>query len=137
VIDPAAAPYDTTKAFEHTARRSNDVKTLERLKRGRVVIDRNKKLIAECDVVLANLLHSKSASIGSVGEIFWAYAFGKPIIIVREDHGNVHDHAMLNAMATVIVDTLQEGCAAVRDLIGAPLISSSHHVSSSASADAS
>src|SRR5690349_12635769 len=97
LVDPASAPYDSSLAYQRPEKAPAAVK---RLMHGRFVVDRNKHLIRSCDVVFANFIGAERASIGSVGELFWADAFGKPIVIVREKTGNVHDHAMLNAIAS-------------------------------------
>lgn len=115
VYDPAASPYDAALAYEGAESPST---ALGRLMHGRLVVDRNKHIILSSDVVLANFLHSDHASIGSIGELFWANAFRIPIVIVREQSGNVHDHAMLNAIASVIASSLEEGCGAVLNILG-------------------
>jgi len=68
--------------------------------------------------VLANFLRSDRASIGSIGELFWANALRIPIVIVREQSGNVHDHAMLNAIASVVTSSLEDGCEAALNILG-------------------
>jgi nucleoside 2-deoxyribosyltransferase len=85
-----------------------------RLRHGRFIVHRNKNLIRTCDVVLANFLGAKArVSIGSVGELHRADAFGKPIILVRDKHGNIHDHAMLNAIASEICPDLETACGVI------------------------
>jgi hypothetical protein len=110
-VDPTLDGYDATSAFQQPQRPS---RALERLAQGRLVIERNKLLIRGADLVVANFLGAKDrASIGGVGELFLAHAFAKPIIIVREKSGNVHDHAMLNALATRVCFSLEEACGAI------------------------
>jgi nucleoside 2-deoxyribosyltransferase len=58
-----------------------------------------------CDVILANLLNTKIVSIGTVMECGWAYAFGKPLIMVLEDEGNMHENAMLREATGFRVNT--------------------------------
>jgi hypothetical protein len=116
IYDPAASSYDAGLAFEALESPSA---ALARLMHGRLVVDRNKHIIQSSDVVLANFLQSNHASIGSIGELFWANAFRIPIVIVREPSGNVHDHAMLNAIASVVVSSLEEGCDAILNILGA------------------
>jgi hypothetical protein len=116
VFDPASSPYDSTMAF---ASEESPSAALTRLAHGRLIVDRNKHIIQSSDVVLANFLHADRASIGSIGELFWANAFRVPIVIVREQSGNVHDHAMLNAIASVVTSSLEEGCEAVLNMLGA------------------
>jgi len=115
VYDPAALFYDAASAYDTAESPPN---ALARLMHGRLVVDRNKHVIQSSDVVLANFLHSDHPSIGSIGELFWANAFRIPIVIVREGSGNVHDHAMLNAIASVVVSTLEEGCEAALNILG-------------------
>lgn len=116
IFDPAAMAYDATSAY---ALPETAAEALERLRHGMLVVDRNKHLIQSSDVVLANLLAADHASIGSVGELFWANAFRVPIIIVRERTGNIHDHAMLNAIASMITHSLEDGCAAAVNILQA------------------
>ncbi len=115
VFDPASSPYDASLAF---ASEESPSAALGRLMHGRLVVDRNKHMIQSSDVVLANFLDADRASIGSIGELFWANAFRVPIVIIREQSGNVHDHAMLNAIASVVASSLEEGCDAVLNVLG-------------------
>lgn len=113
VIDPSSSAYDSEISFQKSETPSEAIK---RLRHGINVVKRNKNLIATCDVVFANFQNTKTASIGSVGEMFWADAFGKPIILIREKEGNVHDHAMLNALASSVCLSLEEGYAMIKEL---------------------
>ena len=115
VYDPAASFYDAALSYEAPEGPSA---ALVRLMHGRLVVDRNKHIIQSSDVVLANFLYSEHASIGSIGELFWANAFRIPIVIVREQSGNVHDHAMLNAIASIVASSLEEGCDAALNVLG-------------------
>jgi nucleoside 2-deoxyribosyltransferase len=116
VVDPASYKYDATLAF---AKRESDHEAISRLQHGHHVVDRNKALIGSCDVLLANFLEGvERASIGSVGEIFLAFAMEKPIVIVRQAHGNVHDHAMLNAVASKVCHSLDDALSVIAELAG-------------------
>lgn len=111
VIDPARSYYNKTRSFE---KKETPSEAMQRLRHGRFIVDRNKNLIKDCNAVLANFLGARTrVSIGSVGELHWADAFGKPIIIVRHTHGNVHDHAMLNAIASEICFDLETACEVI------------------------
>jgi hypothetical protein len=79
---------------------------LQNLAHGKEVLERNRMYILGCDVVLANFLGAKKISIGSIGEIFWADAFRKPVIVVREAQQNLHDHGLVNAIATCTFEEL-------------------------------
>jgi nucleoside 2-deoxyribosyltransferase len=114
IVDPSLSQYDSRLAFR---KQEKPAQALERLRHGLYVVRRNKNLIRNCDLLLANLLDAdKRASIGSIGEICWANAFEKPIIIVRERSSNVHDHAMLNAVASSICHSLDDAFAAIAQL---------------------
>ena len=118
-VDPTLDGYDAVEAFQQ---RESAQQALERLAHGRFVVERNKLLIKAADLVVANFMGSRDrASIGGVGEVFLAHALGKPIVIIREQSGNVHDHAMLNAMATQVCFSLDEGCAAIEAFRGGRL----------------
>lgn len=111
-VDPAVWDVDKKEWFHQKERPSE---ALRRRDHGRLVADRNKLLIKSSDLVFANLLGAKKASIGSVGELFWGNSFGKPVIVVREAVGNVHDHAMVNAIATRICNSIEEGCDVLKE----------------------
>lgn len=115
VIDPASLPYNASLAYMLSEEPRD---ALARQMHGRLVVDRNKKLIGSVDVVLVNFLGSQRASIGSIGEVFWADTYGVPIVVVREASGNVHNHAMINALASNIATTLEDGCTAVLNILG-------------------
>lgn len=61
-----------------------------------------------CDAILVNLLGAKKVSIGSVIEIAWADAYRRPVILVMEETGNLHDHAELKELANFIVHNLDD-----------------------------
>jgi nucleoside 2-deoxyribosyltransferase len=67
-----------------------------------------------CDAILANFLDTEKVSIGTVMECAWAYAYRKPLIIVREDV-NLHKHPMMDEAAGYVVPNLED---AVELLIG-------------------
>ena len=115
IVDPASLPYNASLAYMLSEKPSD---ALARQMHGRLVVDRNRKLIGSVDVMLANFLGSQRASIGSIGELFWADTYGVPIVIVREASGNVHDHAMINALASKIATTLEDGCTTVLNILG-------------------
>jgi hypothetical protein len=117
-IDPALLPFDATDAYKA---RETASKALRRLNHGRLVLTRNRILIENSDIIFANFLGAKHrVSIGVVGELFWANSFNKPIIIIREKRSNIHDHAMLNAMASRICYSLEEGCELLGEMLVTP-----------------
>lgn len=62
-----------------------------------------------CDMLLINLLGAERVSIGTMIEIGWADSNQIPIILVIEDEGNLHDHAMVRSCAGFRVNSLEAG----------------------------
>jgi hypothetical protein len=112
-IDPTRDSPDTTRRSENAATRSL---TARRLLHGKRTVTHDRFDIRRSDLVLACFLGAKAVSIGSVGEIFWADAMGKPVIVVREED-NLHNHDMLNEIAGWIFDNLDEAIGQVKKLI--------------------
>lgn len=68
-----------------------------------------------CDIVMMNLLGAKTVSIGTMIEAGWADLSQTPVMLVIEDEGNLHDHAMLRNIATWRTDDVN---AAVEMIVG-------------------
>lgn len=69
------------------------------------------------DLIFVNLLDAKIVSIGTVMEIGWAYCMQKPIILVIEDIGNIHDnHPMITEATSYRVNTLDKGMEILKAL---------------------
>jgi hypothetical protein len=60
------------------------------------------------NALLVNMLGAQSVSIGTVMEIAWAWDNDVPVVLVMEEKGNVHEHAMLNEATGFRVTTLDE-----------------------------
>jgi len=58
-------------------------------------------------VVLVNLLKAKQVSIGTVGEMAWAWDHHIPVVCAMEKD-NIHEHPMLNDWITYRAATLDE-----------------------------
>ena len=98
---------------------SDDLSCEERLrlmKHGRTTAARDRFDVMRCDLLIVNLLGTKRVSIGSVGEIFWADAYRKPVIMVREQK-NVHVHAMLEMLVGWIFEDLDSAVRTARTLL--------------------
>lgn len=102
-IDPMRDAVDFSVVSE---KQLDEAARLQSLYHGREILERNRVDIARCDVLLVNFLGAQRISIGSVGELFWADAFRKPVIVVRETHHNLHDHGLINAIAFLTFDKL-------------------------------
>jgi hypothetical protein len=111
---------DPMRDFPDVTRRSAMPATLaakaERLLHGKRTVARDRFDIRRADLVFACFLGAKSASIGAVGEIFWADAIGKPVVIVREED-NVHNHDMLNEIAGWVFNNLGDAVEQVKRVL--------------------
>jgi nucleoside 2-deoxyribosyltransferase len=113
VIDPTRDSPDTTRRSESAATRAL---TAERLLHGKHTVARDRYDLRRSDLVLACFLGMRSVSIGAVGEIFWADAMGKPVVLVREAD-NIHNHDMLNDIAGWIFEDLESALELVRSVV--------------------
>ena len=83
----------------------------------RGIMTRDRHDTSTCDATLANLLDTKIVSIGTVMEIAWADMLRKPIVLVMEKEGNLHDHPMIREAAGYRVETLDEGIVLLNALL--------------------
>jgi hypothetical protein len=113
VVDPTRDSPDFVRRSESSSTR--EISTA-RLLHGKRTMVRDRFDLRRSDLVLACFLGAKSVSIGAVGEIFWADAMGKPVIIVREEN-NIHNHDMLNEIAGWIFDNLDAAIEQIKLII--------------------
>ena len=73
--------------------------------------------VQRCDIVLMNFLGAKTVSIGTCIEIGWADAHRKPIVMLIEEEGNIHEHGMVNSIAAYRATTLESGIDIVKALL--------------------
>ena len=79
------------------------------LSTGKAILARDYYDVSTCDIILVNLLGATTVSIGTVLEIGYAHAHRKPIVLVMEKEGNVHEHPMITEAAGFRVDSLESG----------------------------
>lgn len=107
-IDPTRQLYDPKTYYD---RHSTATELLNRAEHGKLIIYRNFNDIGRSSMLLANLLRATDrASIGTSGEIHWAFALKVPVVIIRQPTGNIHDHAMLNAISMHQTENLEAAC---------------------------
>jgi nucleoside 2-deoxyribosyltransferase len=72
-----------------------------------------------CDFVLAYLPREmgESVSLGTVVEVGWAHALGKPVIIVS-DHPKIVQHPVVQACASWTLGTLEEAVDVLLGVLG-------------------
>jgi hypothetical protein len=111
--------YSLSTPPMHLKGRRAHIKCRAALTIGVSFLIKTKFLSTNSDLILANLLGATHrVSTGVVGELLWANSFDKPVIIIRETFGNVHDHAMLYVIAGHICYSLEER----REALGAMLM---------------
>lgn len=77
------------------------------------IVTRDRFDTSRCDMMLCNLLGAKTVSIGTMVELGWADAYRKPVVLVMEPFGNIHEHAFVRQLSGYRVETLEEGLALV------------------------
>ena len=83
------------------------------------IMTRDHTDVKRVDALLVNLLGATKPSLGTIMELAWAYAYGKPAVVVIEREGNVHDnHPMIHEAIGFRVETLDEGIDAVAVILG-------------------
>lgn len=85
------------------------------LQRG--VYRRDKFDVLSCDAMLVNLLGAKRISVGTMFEMAWAEDNNKPVVLVMEPEGNVHEHMFVNEAYTYRVDNLDDGIVLVNHIL--------------------
>lgn len=76
------------------------------------IVTRDRWDCQRADVVLVNFVGAKRVSIGTVLELAWADAARVPIVAAMEP-GNLHEHAMVEALVGFRTSTLEEAVDAV------------------------
>lgn len=79
-------------------------------------VTRDRLDVSRCDAVLMNLKGASIVSIGTMVEIGWADAFRKPVVLVMEEEGNIHQHGFVRQLTqyhNTDLDTAIETIAAI------------------------
>jgi nucleoside 2-deoxyribosyltransferase len=81
------------------------------------IVTRDHYDVQNCDAVFCNLLGAKTVSIGTMMEIAWCHAYRKPLILIMEDQGNLHDHPFVRAVAGYRTASILHGVALTKTLL--------------------
>lgn len=81
------------------------------------ILTRDFNDVTQRDAMVACFLGAKRVSIGTVWEIGVAYAHRKPLVVVMEPTGNVHDHSFITHSAGYVVPTLEEAAHIIGSLL--------------------
>ena len=80
------------------------------------IIERDRWMVSQSDIVYANLTGAPCASIGTCMELAWAHDKGKHTIVVMEKD-NVHHHAFILEAADIVFETHKEATDYLENLI--------------------
>ena len=72
--------------------------------------------VKRSDVVVFNMLGAERVSIGTVMEMAWCRAFGKPVVLIMEDSGNIHEHCMFLHYVGFRVNNIVDAVSVVMSL---------------------
>jgi nucleoside 2-deoxyribosyltransferase len=64
------------------------------------IIERDRWMVRQCDILYINLKGATEKSIGSIMELAWACMLDKYVVLVMDD-GNVHEHAFVVEAADI------------------------------------
>lgn len=81
------------------------------------ITTRDRNDVRNCDVVIFNLLGATRVSIGTMMEVAWADAYGKPKVVVMEQSGNIHEHPILSELSDFRVETLTDALLITRAIL--------------------
>lgn len=109
------------------------------LSTGKGIVCRDRNDVKRCDAVLMYLSGAEKVSIGTMIEVGWADAFGKPLIVVMEEPRGVydqineahhtiknpHEHGMVTTLASFVVQDLD---VAIDEIIPAIVLNDQHLV---------
>ncbi len=73
-----------------------------------------------CDMVLAYMPAPPAGrvpSLGTICEIAWGHALGKPVILVTDD-AFIREHPVINACSNWVLETLDDGIETVAGILG-------------------
>jgi nucleoside 2-deoxyribosyltransferase len=81
------------------------------------IVGRDRFDVMRADMVLVNVLRAERISLGTVMEVAWADLLRKPVVLVMEKQGNVHEHGMFTEVVQYRVETLGEAVRVVRAVL--------------------
>lgn len=85
----------------------------------KAIVCRDHNDVYTSDAILVNLLGAERVSIGTAMEIAWAHAYRKPIVLVMEKKGNLHEHGMLTEVCGYRVTNLDDAYSVLHNLLNA------------------
>lgn len=80
------------------------------------IIERDRWMVEQCDILYCNLTMANIVSIGSCMELAWAHLLGKHTIIAMQPD-NIHRHAFVLEAGDVIFESHQESLNYLLELL--------------------
>lgn len=81
------------------------------------IVRRDSYDVRTCNAVLVNVLDAKRVSIGTVCEVAFAYILNKPVVLVMEPEGNIHEHCFITEMCDYWVHDLDHGIEIIQTIL--------------------
>lgn len=80
------------------------------------IIERDRWMVEQCDILYCNLTMAEIVSIGSCMELAWGHLLGKHTVIAMQPD-NIHRHAFVMEAADVIFEAHQEALEYLTELL--------------------
>lgn len=82
----------------------------------RGIVTRDFQDTCRADLVIANLLDTKSVSIGTIAELAWAYDRRIPTVVITEP-GNPHEHPFVREFSSYRVATVEAAIEVTKSVL--------------------
>lgn len=80
------------------------------------IMGRDHWMVKQCDILYANLIGTKTVSIGGMMEMAWAYDNDKHIIVSLEKE-NIHAHAFVYEAADIVYENHEDAITYLEQLV--------------------
>lgn len=95
-----------------------DASPMRVMSNSRGITTRDRMDCTNCSVLLVNFLGATRPSLGTAMEIAWADLKRIPIVMIIEDEGNIHDHAMIRECIGFRVNNLEDAVEVIEAILG-------------------
>jgi nucleoside 2-deoxyribosyltransferase len=117
-IDQASPAIDFPMAGDPAADGLDSTSAIKAMSNSRGITTRDRMDCMNCSVLLVNFLGADRPSLGTAMEIAWADANRIPIVLIIEDQGNLHDHAMIRECVGFRVNNIEDAVEIIKATLG-------------------
>jgi len=119
LIEPEMVGYSPLRTFDHLLQETKLEDTYDHniLSTQRGIFARCTQDVDLSNALFVNLLGANRVSIGTVMELSWAWDRRIPTILVMENEGNVHEHAMIREACPWRADNIEDGVDLLRRIM--------------------